>query len=134
MIRSTLESTPEVEETSPVLPGIAMNEEDVVTVLMNPDGVIQKASNSVKTILGYDPDGLSGSVFFRYIYHRDLLGIFSGIAEMVTGYEKETTVDLHVKTAAGTWLACRAGARLQVHGHKVAGILLTLYPVVGMAV
>ena len=129
MTRTTFESTIEVEEESAVIPDVLTKEDEAVTVLMNPNGIVQKVSDSVKKVLGYDPERLSGSLFFRYIYHRDLLEIFSGIAELITGYEREKTMDLHVKTASGTWLACRAGARIQVNGHKIAGILLTLYPV-----
>lgn len=105
------------------------SEKGVVTMFLSPDGAIEEARGPVSSILGYEPAHLKGSPLFRYINDGDLLKVFTSIAELVTGYEKEAEVDLHIKTADGKWHLYHAIAHLRLNGSTMTGIMLTLYPI-----
>jgi hypothetical protein len=84
----------------------------------------------MRQVLGYDSGRLTGSHFFHMIHDEDLLDVFRKFSDLVTGYEREAEVDLHLRSAAGEWKACRGLARLRLDHGVIAGILLTLTPVI----
>lgn len=78
---------------------------DVLTVL-NPAGVIQYESPSVRSVLGYDPDELVGASVFEYIHpddRADAVETFKRLVDTETEHTTET-VELRFKCGDGSWI------------------------------
>lgn len=97
-------------------------------IVLSDDGSIQEVSASVSEMLGYSPGFLSGSPIFRLIYEHDLLNVFRGVSNLVSGRIDEADMNVRMRTAGGCWRTFRASAHLRLNGSSVVGILIVLYP------
>lgn len=100
-----------------------------IALVLAPDGLIREVSPSVSPVLGYAPEAVRGTLFFRHVHDRDVLAVFKGIADLALGLEQETDLEFHMRAEGGRWTAFRARACSQFEGPVLVGILLTLQPV-----
>lgn len=99
--------------------------EDIVAVA-NADGVLEYISPAVETVLGYDPDQLTGEVLTDYIHPDDRRGVAEPFAESLGRPGERVRVTFRVEHRDGGWRVLDGVGVNRFHDPHIGGYLLTL--------
>lgn len=99
---------------------------DIVFVL-GADGAIERVDEGTRGGQGFGASALLSTSLFRHIHQTDLMPVFRGVEELVSGREEEVQIGFHLRTAAGIWRSVRGTMRRCSDGRATASLMLTLH-------
>ncbi|HTL57044.1 MAG TPA: PAS domain S-box protein [Candidatus Limnocylindrales bacterium] len=99
------------------------NSVDILTIL-NPEGVFQYNSPSIKHVLGYEPEELVGRNAFELVHPDDLTGARQGFAEALQNPERRVTREFRCRRQDGSWCHLEAVGQNRLKDVQIDGIVL----------
>ncbi|SHG84088.1 histidine kinase N-terminal 7TM domain-containing protein [Halobaculum gomorrense] len=99
--------------------------EDIVAVA-DADGVLEYVSPAVETVLGYDPEQVTGGEFTEYIHPDDRRSVAKRFAESLGRPGERVRVSFRVEHRDGGWRILDGVGVNRFHDPHIGGYLLTL--------
>ena len=99
------------------------NASDIITVI-SPEGVIQFQSPSVRRILGYRPEEMTGRSGFEFIRPEDAQSVLTAIRKAVAQPEAIITAEYQFRHQNGSWRTLQSSGRYQATGPTAGSIVL----------
>jgi diguanylate cyclase (GGDEF)-like protein/PAS domain S-box-containing protein len=97
--------------------------QDVITVI-DRDGMVLYESPSVRSVLGYPPDGLVGQNVFDLVHRDDVAGARAALARMLQSPGVLLTTRCRLRDRGGAWRVMEATARDLLDHPSVRGIVI----------
>ncbi len=98
-------------------------------VVANRAGVILSGNDAVRRLLGYEPEELVGSVFFKLIHDADVPAVYSAFVNVIEGFNENDTVRFRHLVRDGSY--CLMEATLgKLCGVSLEGVVFSLRPVI----
>ena len=102
---------------------------DVLTVVSR-SGIILSANHAVRRVLGYAPEELVGSMFFKFIHEADIPVVYSAFVGVVEGFDETATVCFRHLTRDGSSCSMQA-ALSKLQDVSTDSVIFSLRPLVG---
>lgn len=97
------ETENELKESKEYFQHLIENALDIITVL-DYDGTIRYQSPSLKRIMGYEPEELSGKFLYDYVHDDDINKVKKELAGLAKRQTKKNVTEFRVKHKDGSWL------------------------------
>ncbi|WP_158055369.1 PAS domain S-box protein [Halorussus halophilus] len=99
------------------------NSTDILTVI-DPDGTIRFESDSVESILGYDPEELVGESVFEYIHPDDQETVVETLQYGIENPESDHTATYRWRHADGDWRILESRGQNHLDDPAVEGLVI----------
>lgn len=112
----------EVRKNEIKFSSLIKNSTDIIT-LLDRDGTCLFMSDSIKGILGYEPDEITGKNIFEFIHPEDLERVFAIFMEGIEIPDFITTIEYRFRSKTGEWKFFESTGKNLLHLPEISAVV-----------